>query len=78
MFEPEKGKLSFMQILIAGACASGGVSLLGLQGATRLIAMVVAFVAVGGVMLVISNGKKDEPVKRDTDDLIRPDRDPMD
>jgi len=78
MFEQEKGKLSFMQILIAGACASGAVSLLGLQGVTRLIAMVVAFVAVGGIMLAVSNGKKDEPLKRDTDDLIRPDREPMD
>ena len=77
MFEPEKGKLSFMQILIAGVCASGTVSLLGLQGITRLIAMVVAFVAVGGIMLAISNSKRDEPVKRDTDDLIRPDREPM-
>lgn len=77
MLEPEKGKLSFMQILIAGACTSGTASLLGLQGATRLIAMVVAFVAVGGIMLVISNGKRYEPVKRDSDDLIRPDREPM-
>lgn len=58
MFEPEKGKLSFMQILIAGACASGTVSLLGLQGITRLIAMVVAFVAAGGIMLAISNGNR--------------------